>query len=197
MRFPSEILYSFRTSQDLYPHWGALTKSRSRDKPSCTSPRMSEISWERTLQNVKSPYGRLSFHRTLLSGRRVLVAGGCRQFKRDSKRKRVADYHRSLPPPISGETMHLFSQCFPKRGSKTCSLSQGTFMKFSSEKLKGDKRSCWKIMGEQVFFKRMLWTIKFSEQFITLIIHFIRLFAYNEAHQTECDRMWWHLISLY
>lgn len=135
MKLPSEILYSFRTSQDLYPHWGALTKSRSRDKPSCPSSRMSEIGWKRTLQSVKSPSGRLSFHCTLLSGRRLPAAGGCRQFKRDSKRKRVADYHRSLPPPISGETMHLFSQRFPKRGSKTSSLSRGTFMKVSSEKV--------------------------------------------------------------
>lgn len=167
MRLPSEILYSFRTSQDLYLHWGALTKSRSRDKPSCPSPRMSEIGWEQTLQSVKSLSGRLSWHRTLLSGRRVLVATGCRQFKRDSKRKQVADYHRSLPPPISGETMYLFSQRFQKRGSKTSSLSHGTCMKVSGEKLKGNYRNCWMILEEQVFFKQL------KEHVIALIIRFI------------------------
>ena len=41
-------------------------------------------------------------------------------------------------------------------------------MKVSGEKLQGNKHNCWKIVEEQMFFKKMLWAFKG-----TLVIPFI------------------------
>lgn len=129
MRLPSEILHSFRTSQDLYPHWGALTKSRSPDKPGCPFPPPTPQGWA---GSSESGHSRAPLEGCVHTSRSSLdeespqmeAVASLNGIQRGSGQLMSTGL---LPPPVSGETMHLFSRRFQKRGSKSSSLSHGGF----------------------------------------------------------------------